>query len=542
MKKLTASLLTLCLALGLLTGCGAEKAPAAEETTTPTETAAPATNATAPVTEKIDPVVEEAAEAKAPKYVFLFIGDGMSYPQFQITADYLGALTDEDYFKAQPSLTSNGGATLDGPKPLNFMNFEAAGTSVTYDLNSFAPDSSSTATAIATGNKTYSGVVGMDYTAKTAYESIAEKVHAQLGMKVGLVTSVPLNHATPAAFYANQASRDSYYKIGVELMDSGFEYLAGGGLRKNKGGSAKDPTLMELAVEKGYKVTTTDAEAKAITAADGKVLLIDEHLNNKDAYFGDNAMSYAIDRTEDMMSLADYVAKGIEVLDNEKGFFMMCEGGKIDWGGHANDVATVIHEVMAFEKAVQVAVDFAKEHPDETLIVVTGDHETGGLSIGFAGTDYDTYLTLLENQKISLVKFDAEYVDSTYFVDETPFETVLEDIERLFGLTTEAGSSSKLKLTGYEMECLERAYNKSMGNSNGGLSSQESKELYGSHDALTVTITNILANKAGVNFSSFQHSGLPTAVLADGVGAEVFNGYYDNTDIYYKMAELLNVK
>ena len=541
MKRLSASLLVLCMVLGLLTGCGGEKATATVEKT---DTAATTTTTETATTEKTEtqPAVEETAEAKAPKYVFLFIGDGMSYPQFQITADYLGALTDEDYFKAQPSLSSNGGATLDGPKPLSFMNFEAAGTSVTYDLNSFAPDSSSTATAIATGNKTYSGVVGMDYTGKTSYESIAEKVHDQLGMKVGLITTVPLNHATPAAFYANQPSRESYYKIGVELMDTGFEYLAGGGLRKNKGGSPKDPSLTELAEQKGYKVTTTDAEAKAVTAADGKVLLIDEHPNTDDYYFGEAAMAYAIDRTEDMMSLADYVSKGIEVLDNENGFFMMCEGGKIDWGGHANDVATIIHEVIALDEAVQVAVDFAKEHPEETLIIVTGDHETGGLSIGYAGTDYDTYLTLLENQKISLVKFDSEYVDDVYFVEETPFEDVLKDIEELFGLTTEAGSDDKLKLTGYELECLEKAYNKSMGNGSGGMSSQQSKELYGSHDALTVTITNILANKAGVNFSSFQHTGLPTAVLADGVGAEVFNGYYDNTDIYYKMAELLNVK
>ena len=109
-------------------------------------------------------VVDENDEASAPKYVFLFIGDGMSYPQIQSTSDFLGAQKDEDYFLAQPSLDDNQGATLDGPEYLNFMNFEAAGSAVTYDSNSFAPDSASTATSISTGRKTYSGTINVDVT------------------------------------------------------------------------------------------------------------------------------------------------------------------------------------------------------------------------------------------------------------------------------------------------------------------------------------------------------------------------------------------
>src|SRR5699024_10478165 len=139
-----------------------------------------------------------------------------SYPQIQSTSDYLGALNDSDYFKAQPSLDDNGGAILDGPEYLNFMNFEAAGSAVTYDSNSFAPDSASTATSISTGHKTYSGTINMSEDYTTAYETIAEKVHEQKGMSVGIITSVNLNHATPAAFYAHQASRNSYYDIGLE--------------------------------------------------------------------------------------------------------------------------------------------------------------------------------------------------------------------------------------------------------------------------------------------------------------------------------------
>jgi alkaline phosphatase len=110
-------------------------------------------------------------------------------------------------------------------------------------------------------------------------------------------------------------------------------------------------------------------------------------------------MDYELDRAEGEWALADYVEKGIEVLDNDKGFFMMCEGGKIDWACHANDAGSTVSDTLALADAVEVAVDFAKKHPQDTLILVTGDHETGGLTIGYAGTDYDTYLTNLTSQR-----------------------------------------------------------------------------------------------------------------------------------------------
>ena len=106
--------------------------------------------------------------------------------------------------------------------------------------------------------------------------------------------------------------------------------------------------------------------------------------------------------------MADYVNAGIRVLDHENGFFMMCEGGKIDWACHANDAATSIYETIAFSNAVQAAVDFAAEHPDETLIIVTADHEIGCMTIGFATTAYDMHFTYLANQIVSFERFDWE--------------------------------------------------------------------------------------------------------------------------------------
>ena len=516
MKRMIAATLTLALTTAALAGCAANAAAPTDDQNT--VAAATMSNET----------------GKTPKYVFLFIGDGMSYPQIQSTSDYLGALNDEDYWQAQPSLDDNQGAILDGPEYLNFMNFDGVGTAVTFDSNSFAPDSASTATSIATGRKTYSGSINVDETGTVEYETIAEQLKAQKGYEIGVITSVNLNHATPAAFYAHQASRSSYYEIGLEMVESDFDYFAGGGLLDPTGSEGDQTDLYQLAQEAGYTVARTYAEADAISADTDKAIIIEENLADSDA------IPYEIDRTDDMWSLADYVEKGIEVLDNDTGFFMMCEGGKIDWACHANDAGSSIHDTQALADAVQVAIDFAAEHPDETLILVTGDHETGGLTIGFAGTDYDTYLDLLENQKISYAKFDSDYVAS-YKENKTPFEDVLSDIEELFGLKAQGAADDKLVLTEYEMEQLRAAYEKSVNGTAASQYEQEEYVLYGTYEPLSVTITHIINNKSGISFTSYSHTGLPVAVLAEGVGAENFSGYYDNTQIYEKMADLLNI-
>ena len=479
---------------------------------------------------------ESAKTGSTPKYVFLFIGDGMSYPQFQLAADYMGAMADEDYMGALPSLSyEQRTSTLEGPEELNFMNFETTGTAVTFDSSSFAPDSAAAGTAIATGKKTYSNTINMDETHSIPYESIAEKIHRQLGWKVGIVSSVNVNHATPAAFYAHQPYRTNYYDIGVELVNSGFEYFAGGGFKNIYGEAGNMQNIYEVAEAGGYTIARTEAEAEMLGSGDEKVILIGEHLADSESF------AYAIDREEETWSLADYVEKGIEVLENNQGFFMMCEGGKIDWACHANDGGTVINEVLDFSEAVQVAIDFAKEHPQETLIVVTGDHETGGLSIGFAGTDYDTYLTNYEKQKISFQKFMDEYV-RTYIENDMDFETAMKDVEALFGLKMAGEESDLLVLTEYEVSLLKEAYEVSLSGVNSEGFTQEQQVLYGTYDPFTTTITRILNNKSGVNFSSDNHTGLPVAVFATGVGAESFDGYYDNTEIFEKLVKLVGVK
>lgn len=464
-----------------------------------------------------------ATNSNTPKYVFLFIGDGMSYPQIQSASYYLGANA------------SNGGVQT---QELNFMEFPVAGSAQTFDSTSFCPDSASTATSIATGYKTYSGTINMDTTFTQSYETIAEKLKEQKGYKIGIVSSVNLNHATPAAFYAHQKSRNSYYEIGQELVDSGFDYFAGGALLKPTGDDNNQESLYTMAEKHGYNVVNNQTEAEALQPADGKTIIIAETLADADA------MSYAMDAESDEWQLADYVEKGIEMLDGNQGFFMMVEGGKIDWACHANDAGATINDTVAMSKAVEKAIEFYNQHPNETLILVTGDHETGGLTIGFAGTDYDTYLTNLSNQKISYAKYDEDYV-AGYKANKTSFDEAMQDVKALFGLMmpddADAAENPNLVLTDYEVSKLKTAYQKTL-NANGDTLSQAEYVLYGSYEPFSVTVTHILNNKSGINFASYAHTGLPVPVFAKGVGSASFEGYYDNTDIYNKMAALLQVQ
>ncbi len=494
----------------------------------------------------------ESKETNIPKYVFMFIGDGMSYPQVQLTNYFVSANSQDNARKV--TVKDKEKTILESESNLNMMSFPVMGSAQTYDSTSFAPDSASTATSIATGNKTWSGSINVSQDFSQTYETIAEKLKKQKDYKIGILSSVNLNHATPAAFYAHQESRNNYYDIGLELIDSNFDYFAGGALKQTTGKDKDKEDLYALVEKAGYKVVKTQAEAEALKASDGKAIVIDEHLADGDA------MPYEVDRQDNEWALADYVEKGIEVLDNDNGFFMMVEGGKIDWACHANDATSTIADTIALDNAVGKAVEFYNEHPDETLIIVTGDHETGGLTIGFAGTDYDTFLKNFNNQKISYAKFDSDYV-SKYKENKTDFDTVMNDVTELFGLAAPDGSSDGtsakdsadlhpesndtgvLSMTDYEYSLLKTAYDTTMSRTGEEKEyGQEEYIKYGSYEPLTVTITHILNNKSGVNFGSYAHTGLPVEVLVKGVGAEDFSGYYDNTDIYNRLASLLDVK
>lgn len=467
-----------------------------------------------------------------PKYVFVFIGDGMSYPQIQSAAYYTGkdaaGIVDVVKKSENPS---------DSPemKALSFYQFPVAGSASTYDATSFAPDSASTATSIFTGYKTHSSSINVDITKKIKYRTIAEQLRDQKKYKIGVISTVNLNHATPAATYAHQASRKSNYPIGQELVSSNFEYFAGGALMDPQDKNKDKTSIYDLAKNAGYKVCFDQKSAAALKNGD-KALVIAETLADSDS------MSYDNDRKEGEWALRDYVRKGIEVLDNKTGFFMMVEGGKVDWACHANDARSSIADTLALSEAVEEAISFYNKHPKETLILVTADHETGGLTIGYAGTDYNLFFRTLDSQKISYAKFDSDYV-SAYKKNGTSFEAVIKDVEKLFGLKMPGADGSNknggLVLTDYELSRIKTAYEKTIKNDNNR--SQMEYDIYGTYEPLTITITHILNAKSGLGWTSNSHTGLPVPVFALGAGQEEFKGFYDNTEIYKKLAELTKV-
>lgn len=467
-----------------------------------------------------------------PKYVFVFIGDGMSYPQIQSAAYYTGkdaaGIVDVVKKSENPS---------DSPemKALSFYQFPVAGSASTYDATSFAPDSASTATSIFTGYKTHSSSINVDITKKIKYRTIAEQLRDQKKYKIGVISTVNLNHATPAATYAHQASRKSNYPIGQELVSSNFEYFAGGALMDPQDKNKDKTSIYDLAKNAGYKVCFDQKSAAALKNGD-KAFVIAETLADSDS------MSYDNDRKEGEWALRDYVRKGIEVLDNKTGFFMMVEGGKVDWACHANDARSSIADTLALSEAVEEAISFYNKHPKETLILVTADHETGGLTIGYAGTDYNLFFRTLDSQKISYAKFDSDYV-SAYKKNGTSFEAVMKDVEKLFGLKMPGANGSNknggLVLTDYELSRIKTAYEKTIKNDNNR--SQMEYDIYGTYEPLTITITHILNAKSGLGWTSNSHTGLPVPVFALGAGQEEFKGFYDNTEIYKKLAKLTKV-
>ena len=461
---------------------------------------------------------DAAASQAMPKYVFLFIGDGMSHVQVNAAQVYNG----------------NNTAGEVTPGPLNFTQFPVAGVATTYDSTSFCPDSASTATSISCGVKTHSGVIGLNVDKTTAPDSITELLKAD-GRKIGIVSSVTINHATPAAFYAHIASRNNYYDIALQMANSDFDYFAGGEISQAYGATNNRLSAYSILANHGYTVTRTKEEIEALNSKSGKVYAVSPVLQDS------GAMPYTVDAKDGDLTLADFVHKGIDVLDNDNGFFLMAESGKIDWACHANDALSTITDTLGFESAIEVAVDFMNEHPDKTLILVTGDHETGGMTIGYAATGYDTAFSILGQQKMSYIAFDELIGDIKEQNLNLKLSDVMPVIKENFGLIAPSDADAAVEanaafvLTDYEYAKLEAGFAESMKSKEERTTSEEAALLYGTYDPLSVTLTHILNNKAGIGWTSYAHTGTPVPVYAIGAGAELFGGSYDNTDIFKKL-------
>ena len=454
-----------------------------------------------------------ASATETPKYVFMFIGDGMAMPQISSAESYSYAL--------------EGKGT--GVERLSFTKYPYLGVMTTYDAGSLITDSASAVTAMTTGNKTLNGVINMDPGKKEHYVPFTYKLK-EIGYKIGIISTVSLDHATPAGYYASVPSRGNMYNIGLQLAESGFDFFGGGGFVQRNGKEKDKKDLYDIFKERGFTVVTTKSAFTKLSPSAAKVVAINEVLQDA------SAMPYDLDRASADLSLADYTQKAIELLENKKGFFLMIEGGKVDWACHANDAAAAIHDTLALDKAVQVAFKFYQKYPNDTLIIVTGDHETGGMGIGFAGTQYATFFDKVSKQKGSYIKFNSNILEP--YKKSNPKGSLADlyvNIKDYFGYDVTS-------LTKDEQAQLELAFKNSMGSALENTSNEMLYLLYGGYEPLTVKLTQIMNQKAGIGWTSYAHTGVPVPVFAIGKGAQVFNGYYDNTDIFFKTVKILDIK
>ena len=449
-------------------------------------------------------------QAQQPKYVFYFIGDGMGVNQVLGTEMYQSELKGEI-----------------GVTPLLFTQFPYATVAHTFSASNGVTDSAAAGTALATGNKTKNGAIGVN---KDMAEVSSVAVWAKNnGYKVGVSTSVSIDHATPASFYAHENSRNNSYQIGLDLIESNFDFYAGSDFVNPTNKNAKDgktyESLYDLTAKAGFTLARgyKDYQKKA-KKAEKMILFQSEAASAKD----NGSIPYAIDRQKGDMTLSEITRAGINFLskNNEKGFFLMVEGGKIDWACHSNDGATVLTEVQDFDNAIKVAYEFYEQHPEETLIVITADHETGGLSLGTGS--YELNLQALKEQKVSENGFTSILNGlRKKYKNQVSWEVVKQALKDNFGFW------GNVKLNEKQEARLKAVYDKTFGNQPVDLEKSE----YLHNEPLAGEAKRILNSIARLGWNSGGHSAGFVPVFAIGANAHLFQGRFNNIEIPVKIAE-----
>lgn len=450
--------------------------------------------------------ITATAWAKAPNYIFFFIGDGMGIAQ----------VTNAQLYNAR---------VLGNSTPLLSTTFPVASMATTHSASSDVTDSAAAGTALSTGHKTVNGMLGVTPDS-VAVTSVAKKLF-DAGYGVGIVTSVAIDDATPGAFYAHVPSRSQYYDIGRQLAECGYQFAAGASLRGafDKQGNPTD--LMkyfdEANVSVSYGLDSIDTTAQRL------LVLSPFHKEKK------NEIGFTIDSIAGALTLPALTRAGLDQLKRTSPdrFFMMVEGGNIDHAGHGNDGGTILREVINFNQALQEAYDFYLAHPDETLIVVTADHETGGMSVGCRETGYSVRLENAAGQKISKEEFSnlcRAMLRSRRIYTWDDMQEILRD---------ELGFGVNLKLTPEETERLHTMFDEVFEKRASGL---DQKTLYATFDGFTNEVFNILNAKSGMGWTTGGHSGMPVPVYAVGVDSQLFSPLNDNTDIPAKILSIAGIE
>lgn len=448
---------------------------------------------------------------KQPKYVFYLILDGCGVNTINCQEMYQAELQGKV-----------------GRVPTCMSQFPVVGVSSTYSASNGVTDSAASGTALATGIKTYNGAIGMDTDSIPVY-GIASWAKTA-GKLVGIGSSVCINHATPAAQYAHQYSRNLYYEIGLDLAASGYDFFGGSDFTVARGLNSDRTPLHEVVADSGYTIAR-GWEDYASKKADAEKLIFFQLQADSD--IEPQNLPYWIDHREDQVTIVDVVKAQIDFLyskdKDQNGFFLMNEiGGKIDYSCHPNDGATAFAEVAAADSAVKLCYDFYLQHPDETLIVITADHETGGLTVGNQRGHYSLSLKLLANQKCS----DAAFTRKLQALRrETHNKVTWEQVKAL--LTENFGFYDAVEIDQQEDMMLKEIYKRSFV----GKMANE-KNLYYENEPMTGTAVRLLNSKAAVGWTTTSHTAGLVPVFAVGVGAEKFSGYNDNASIPLRIAEV----
>lgn len=445
-------------------------------------------------------------EAK-PKYIFYFIGDGMSFNHVLGTEQYNAAV--------------KGG---DKVERLNFSTFESRNFVTNYSASHLVTDSAAAGTALATGCKTANESIGVDVEGRELRN--LTDVATEQGYMVGLVTNVGINHATPSAFYGHTADRYGFPKLLDDYIASKVHFIAGSTIMDLKsapqGADRKPVTTAQLAerVRNAGILLTLDVE-QAAKAEGQRVALVANDKENKH-------VPYTIDReVGDVHTLVNHAKAAIEYLSREAkdGFFLMVEGGKLDYAAHEQDAVTTFYEVNEFAQTVDLALAFAKQHPDETLIVVTADHETGGLSLGW--DKYEIRMNKLTAQKCSALQVTKrmQKMRAEGKRDWKEYKQLLSDCLGLW---------SHVAITEEEEQLLKSDFYDiflKYGPMVDGL--------YNKNEYIVYHAVQILNRHASIDWTSMYHTGLYTPIYANGVGESRFLECRDQTDIPKTIATLM---
>ncbi len=431
----------------------------------------------------------------AQKYVFLFIGDGMGQTSIDLYESYLAEINNEK-----------------GYKQSNITKLPLLSMCSTVAQNSRITDSGASGSAIACGQKF--NLSEISYSEDENQPKSIAKYAKEKGLKVGIISTQSLNHATPAAFYANQKSRKNYYPIGLQLTESNFDFFGGGGFYHHSGRKKEDKDLTTIYQESGYLTFSSLKAISSLPNKNIKVIFTNETLER------DCSMPYAIDRVDSPnSSLAEIVETAISHLDNPNGFFMMVEGGKIDAAAHENDARAIIGEMEDFDNAIAKAYEFYLQHKDETAIIVTADHETSGIALGIKQHGKDSNIGILKKQKMSMYKFSN-------ILRKLSKNDKVFTLKEYHNMASEYFMGVEMEFSADESVVLNDAYNAVNATSNRAI--EEAREAYEGYNPMAYAYNRIMNMRASVGFSTNDHTSARVPIYAVGITKPIL----DNTEFY----------